>query len=533
MLSIVDVILEMYEEVMYSIENNLFEGRLVDRKDFQKAIALWKNLPEGKKAVEAVRILKSAKREGYIVKQKDILKYAEKIEDYSKLKAKKAVRKQIRAKKSSKFIDELKRVAEKVKNTKDSDLDKLTNFELRAYLYSKGEDVRNIKFKPRNLLFRMLTAYKEEPKRALNISGKLLDVLKKYNLEIPSNHPKYKEMDVENGMIKVKYDNVTKIGTFEKKEDIKVGKVIKELFPQIKDKELANIVGDLTASKKIKGKTFKEFPAGNIANWYRKLENESDVSSCMSGGCSVELVKFYDKLKDVSILIMFNEEDKPIGRALVWRNVKGISSPYLDRTYPSRDESLNAIFNEYARSQNWVYRTSLNISDKSNSVNKDISYQIPEDVWETMTKVPYIDTFSYGNDDGLISNTKLENNKYLFTLTAGTRLNHIPKFKGDEIYEGSLYLSSLETLPEGFKFPEKVNGGLYLRGLETLPNDVKFPENCKILHLEKLKSLPQGFKFPENCKSIDLDSLESLPKDFFKNNPNLKGRVYLKNGKLV
>jgi len=45
-----NIILEMYEEVMCQIENNLFEGRLVDRKDFQKAIALWKNLPEGKKA---------------------------------------------------------------------------------------------------------------------------------------------------------------------------------------------------------------------------------------------------------------------------------------------------------------------------------------------------------------------------------------------------------------------------------------------------------------------------------------------------
>ena len=122
-MSLNGIILEMYNEVMRQIENNLFEERLNSKESFRKAIALWKNLPEAKKESEAKRILKASKREGYIVKQKDILAYADKIEDYGKIKAKKSVRKDLRSKKSNKFIEKFKAVAEKVKNTKDSDLD--------------------------------------------------------------------------------------------------------------------------------------------------------------------------------------------------------------------------------------------------------------------------------------------------------------------------------------------------------------------------------------------------------------------------
>jgi hypothetical protein len=508
-----NLIMEMYNEVMYQIENNLFEERLNSKESFRKAIALWKNLPEGKKESEAKRILKASKREGYTVKQKDILAYADKIEDYSKMKAKKSVRKDLRSKKSNKFIEKFKTVAEKVKNTKDSDLDTLTNFELKAYLYSKGEDIREVKFKPRNLLFRMLTAHKEEPKRALTLSGKLLDILNKHDLNIPLNHPKYKEMDLVDGIIEVKYENVTKIGTFQRKENIKAGKVVKELFPEIDDIKLQKVLDDLTGEKKIQGKTFKVFPSGTIGQWYRKLE-EKGTSSCMSGSCYTNLISFYDKLgSDISIVIMYNGEAKDenaVGRALLWNKVKGIAKPYLDRTYPSHDVNANTIFKEYAKQNGWVYRSSVEITKKGNSANADISYQIPENVWPSIEKMPYMDTFTYGNNEGLISNTTASDTVYTFTSTIGTLIKN-SKFKGDETYEGDLDLSDLESIPKNFVFPKVITGGLYLNSLTSIPEGVKFPEGLERLNLSNLTSIPKGLKFPERLEYLNLSNLTSIP----------------------
>ena len=129
------LIFEMYEDVMFSIENNLFEERLSSKESFRRAIALWKNLPQAKKEVEAKRILKAAKREGYIVKQKEILAYADKIEDYSKLKAKKSVRRELRAKKKAKRDERFEQVKASVE---DSNLEDKTRIELLAIAIKKG-----------------------------------------------------------------------------------------------------------------------------------------------------------------------------------------------------------------------------------------------------------------------------------------------------------------------------------------------------------------------------------------------------------
>ena len=92
---------------------------------------------------------------------------------------------------------------------------------------------------------------------------------------------------------------------------------------------------------------------------------------------------------------------------------------------------------------------------------------------------------------------------------------------------------SLEEIQVYFKANMQANdGGLNLDRLKSLHKDIKFPESCKRLYLESLESLPEGIKFPENCEYLYLDSLESLPSDFFKNNPNLKGKVLLKNDKI-
>jgi hypothetical protein len=128
------LIFEMYNEVMFSIENNLFEERLSSKESFRRAIALWKNINPAKKEVEAKRILKAAKREGYTIKQKEILAYAD--EDISSMKAKKSVRRDLRAKKKAKRDERFEQVKASVSD--DSNLEDKTRIELLAIAVKKG-----------------------------------------------------------------------------------------------------------------------------------------------------------------------------------------------------------------------------------------------------------------------------------------------------------------------------------------------------------------------------------------------------------
>jgi hypothetical protein len=95
---------------------------------------------------------------------------------------------------------------------------------------------------------------------------------------------------------------------------------------------------------------------------------------------------------------------------------------------------------------------------------------------------------------------------------------------------GSVYLSSLTSVPEGFLSNVVINGNLYLRSLTSIP-DKHFLKNTVIngsLDLRSLTSIPDKH-FLSNTVingSLDLYSLTSVPKDFL-NNTVINGSLYL------
>jgi hypothetical protein len=112
--------------------------------------------------------------------------------------------------------------------------------------------------------------------------------------------------------------------------------------------------------------------------------------------------------------------------------------------------------------------------------------------------------------------TKFENQGSV-DLSSLTSLPEGTKFEN----QGSVYLSSLTSLPEGTKFENQ--GPVYLSSLTSLPEGTKF-ENQGSVDLSSLTSLPEGTKF-ENQGSVDLRSLTSLPEGTkFEN----QGSVYLR-----
>lgn len=75
--------------------------------------------------------------------------------------------------------------------------------------------------------------------------------------------------------------------------------------------------------------------------------------------------------------------------------------------------------------------------------------------------------------------------------------------------KGGVYLSSLTSLPEGARFENK--GDVYLISLTTLPEDVRF-KNKGYVDLSSLTTLPEGVSF-ENQGYVSLSSLTTLPED--------------------
>jgi hypothetical protein len=280
MMSLNGIILEMYEEVMYSIEKNLFEERLNSKESFRKAIALWKNLPEGKKEAEAKRILKASKREGYIVKQKDILKYADKIEDFNKIKAKKAVRKQVKAKKKAKREEKF----EKIKLTVEyKDLENKTRIELLALATKKG-----MKITPKMNREELLNLLK--PKKEVEVENNSFDL-------------KFEEFEPENGTDKqkswCKKIRLEAKNRIEKNiEELKRIEKVMSTTENIKDEELRiKLLQEFDKIKKIYSKKINSKNCENIINNKGSL-GDSLPTILNSNDIKSSLKKFILQLND-------------------------------------------------------------------------------------------------------------------------------------------------------------------------------------------------------------------------------------------
>ena len=94
------------------------------------------------------------------------------------------------------------------------------------------------------------------------------------------------------------------------------------------------------------------------------------------------------------------------------------------------------------------------------------------------------------------------------------------QFLGLEQIRGSLDLSSLTSIPEGFN--PTVGGYLDLRSLTSIPEGFN-PTVGGYLDLSSLTSIPEGFN-PTVGGSLDLSSLTSIPKGF---NPTVGGSLDL------
>ncbi len=209
--------------------------------------------------------------------------------------------------------------------------------------------------------------------QAMEIADIIIDALQEENLQLPSDKENlYKSIQLSDNqkLFKITHNN-------NRIEDVKMGKVLISLFPNITPRTIQKIVSKIRA---INSQDVFEIH-DNVSYWYGKVYNQSETYSCMTN--KYDLLKFYDYQKNIRILVRY-KDGKPYGRALLWTDVYGAdNNTYIDRPYPPSDMTNYDLYKNYAKSHGYSF-----YGDKD---NMKLSYQTEKD----HTEFPYMDTFRY------------------------------------------------------------------------------------------------------------------------------------------
>lgn len=213
-------------------------------------------------------------------------------------------------------------------------------------------------------------------------------------------------------------------GIFSKSRNpIKIGKLINQLFPgKFNDSEREEFVNLFKAKITSSDEKIELIEGNKIKFWYNSdnyLEIKGQLGgSCMRGG--YDYFDIYTENKDVcKMLILTNDDDKLLGRALVWK-IKSKSVDldfeyFMDRQYTINDSDVIK-FRGYADEKGWAWKTSNNHHSYYGVTYKEKEYNLTMKIDVIAKKhdyYPYLDTFRlYDPINGVLSNDVDDQSEY-------------------------------------------------------------------------------------------------------------------------
>lgn len=222
-------------------------------------------------------------------------------------------------------------------------------------------------------------------------------------------------------------DMVDRDGVFTKsRNEVGLGRFVNKLFPgKYNSKQVEEFVNSFKSSLEKSGEYFDLVEGEDISYWYwyenYKEESGTLGSSCMSK--KKNLFEIYTQNQDVCKMLILKEEDKIIGRALIWklnsikmgRDVIENVEYFMDRQYTIKDSDVQK-FRNYAKEQGWCYKSYNNHSSYSKvtigSEEKNVKMTVKVKD-KDYNKYPYMDTFRrYDISDGILYNDDDQDNDY-------------------------------------------------------------------------------------------------------------------------
>ena len=207
--------------------------------------------------------------------------------------------------------------------------------------------------------------------------------------------------------------------------EIKIGRFIRKLFgTKFTDSEIESFVNQWKSieddSKFIiwKGPQIKD---AYRSNNYFFGENSSNplMNSCMND--ELDYVSFYGFCPTAKVLILLNEEDEILGRALFW--VDSEKRTIMDRVYYVFDKDYFK-FIKYAKENGWYYKKnnrsggSTFVKDGKESTLKS-KVRVPDVFKFSDDGFPYMDTFYYAQGEWAMNYEPSEGEYFKLTDTDG------------------------------------------------------------------------------------------------------------------
>lgn len=179
--------------------------------------------------------------------------------------------------------------------------------------------------------------------------------------------------------------------TTNKSMDVRVGRFVNKFLAaigkQFTSKEIEEFVNKYQSVINFKNNVFNDFKiveGEDIRYWYDMDNYENDRgqlgSSCMKYRTCQPYFDIYCENTNVCKMVIYTQNEKLIGRALLWTTTQGIK--YMDRAYTNKDNHI-ILFDKWAEENG--YKTYKNYADHltvSVIAKKYVNY-------------PYMDTFLY------------------------------------------------------------------------------------------------------------------------------------------
>ena len=219
-----------------------------------------------------------------------------------------------------------------------------------------------------------------------------------------------------------------------------IGRLVNQIFPgKYTSKEVEDFVNSFKNVNKPGENELKLVKGQDIKKYYlytNYAEESGDLgNSCMRYTRCQEYLDIYTQNPNqVQLLVYLNEEDKVLGRALLWvlndeksDDIEG-AEYFLDRIY-GIDDSIKKLFQDHAETQGWAWRTKSGYSDTKYITYKGeehsgVKMSIELDKYD-FNYYPYMDTFKeLDNSESKLYNNNDEDRNWTLTNTDGTYEDH-------------------------------------------------------------------------------------------------------------
>jgi hypothetical protein len=216
-------------------------------------------------------------------------------------------------------------------------------------------------------------------------------------------------------------------GVFTKsRNEVGLGRFVNKLFPaKYSSKEVEEFVNSFKASLEKSGEHFELVEGEDIEFWYNS-DNYKERNGTLGNSCMAQkknIFGIYTQNQDVCKLLILREDDKIIGRSLVWKlssikhirkDVEGIGY-FMDRQYTIKESDVQK-FKNYAKEQGWCYKSynnhhSLNtVTIGGEEKNVDMAIKVATKDYD---RYPYMDTFKrYDVNNGILHNDDEQEERY-------------------------------------------------------------------------------------------------------------------------